>query len=133
VTAGRGPHFFEDNVGAINYASKYKGARVRVFELLSDLRWHTWRELEAVGGNRYGARVLELEKLGWNIIDEPHGEDGKRYLLASLTKGPPLPKLVRMYVSEASAQYVARGEVTEEARRAARDGLESFNARKGNL
>ncbi len=31
-------------MGAIDFATKYKNARERIFDLLGDLRFHSWKE-----------------------------------------------------------------------------------------
>jgi len=105
-------------MGAVNYATKYRTARERVFDLLSDLRFHSWRELQAAGGNRYGARLLELRREGYEIVDTAYDEDGQQYRLVRLERGEPQPKRVRVYISESSAEHAVRGFVTEETREA---------------
>jgi len=34
----------------VDYAEQFKTARGRIFNLLSDLQWHSWRELRKIGG-----------------------------------------------------------------------------------
>ena len=39
----------------------------RLVRLLSDARWHGMKEMQAEGGYRYGARLLEMRKAGMKI------------------------------------------------------------------
>lgn len=61
--------------------------RERVLSLLSDLGWHSYRALVTVGGLRYGARVLELRREGYQIEVRALDVEGQEYRLTSLVKG----------------------------------------------
>ena len=88
----------------INHADLFRGTRGAVLRALWDGRWHSYAELKTIGV-RYGARLAELRREGWQIEDEqiptPLCEaagigPGKRYRLASRHQGVPiLPPTVR--------------------------------------
>lgn len=115
-----------------DFGTKYATARDRVYGLLSDLGWHTWRELEAVGGVRYGARLLELRRLGY-LFETADLEDGQRYRLKSLERAAPQPKRVKVLLEEADAESLYRGEVSVTAAMAVSVALASFRANRGKL
>lgn len=118
-------------MGQIDFSFKHRGARERLLELLRDQRWHRWDELEEVAGNRFGARIHELRKEGWQIIDTPDDEDGQRYQLASLTRGVRQPDQVRVYISAFCAEQAARtGTLTEQARENVKRALDIFKSRR---
>ncbi len=45
--------------------------KARLLELLADGAWHGMREVQAVAGWRYSARVCELRKEGYRIETRP--------------------------------------------------------------
>ena len=49
---------------------KRKGpsAKVRLYRLLKDGRWHGMASLLAAAGYRYGARLHELRRLGFPVV-----------------------------------------------------------------
>ncbi len=47
---------------AIVWSTNDRGHRERLHALLADLRWHTQTEMKSAGGDRYGARLLELRR-----------------------------------------------------------------------
>jgi hypothetical protein len=55
------------------------GKREALHALLSDGRWHSQQELVAVGGLRYGARLLELRQGGACIETDDLGGGAFRY------------------------------------------------------
>lgn len=72
-----------------SYSTDDTTNRGRVLALLSDKRWHSTLELQAVGGSRAPARVFELRREGWVIACE--GERGRfNYLLVEWQ--PPKPR-----------------------------------------
>jgi hypothetical protein len=109
-----------------DHAFANRGARGRLLELLSDLAWHHHTELEtAARANRYGARLLELRRLGYEI--ESHELDvGRRYRLVSTTPGAPQAKRVRLYLTAADALSIVYGNPTPAVRCAVQAALESF-------
>lgn len=83
---------------SVDYGEMKEPARIKLLRIMSDLQWHDWRELVAVGGRCYGARLRELRRLGFSIDDiEPEEGKGKTYRLLSLEPGPPALKSVRVY------------------------------------
>jgi len=117
---------------SINFAAKYRSARERIFQLLADLEWHGHAELARVGGVRYGARLLELRRLGFAINDVEEG-DGKRYRLVSLTAGVPQGKRVKVLLDEADADLLLSGVLSPRARLRLVDALASFRANRDKL
>lgn len=117
---------------AHNYGVKFKSARERLFDLLSDLRWHTHKEMEAVSGNRYAARLLELKREGY-VIESRAIPDGKEHRLKSRQKGPPQPKRVKVFLNEHDAAALTQGKVTPAAQKAVTSALASFRVNKGKL
>lgn len=53
--------------------------RSALSELLADGQWHTQAEMQAVGGYRYGARLLELRRAGQMIVTVKVGQGVYRY------------------------------------------------------
>jgi hypothetical protein len=103
---------------SVDLGEKYETARGRLFELLSDLRWHSFRECSKVGGLRYGSRLLELRRLGYKLEDAPAGGEpgeGKLYRLISLTPDAPQAKRVRVMLTEHDADLLSRGQVSPSA------------------
>lgn len=80
---------------------------LRLFCLMSDRNWHTWKELQEVAGKEHNGRMAELENLGW-VFDRrtERGPDpqGDEYRLVSLEPGPPLPIRASLRVYEASLE-----------------------------
>lgn len=117
-----------------DYAKLNHPARVRILQLLSDLRWHEFAELRRVGGVRYSARILELKRLGYEIEDEPLEPQGKRYRLCRRTPGRKRGKRVKAFLEEADARAAAEdGLLTDGARTAIADALGSFEANRDKL
>ena len=89
----------------IDFPEEKKAQRDRLFKMLSDLQWHSWREMEAcTNGPRYGARWLELKLAGYECETEPldDGSTGLRYRLRSLVKGKPRKPQMRVYLDPAA-------------------------------
>src|SRR5262245_6479133 len=110
--------------------------RDRVLRLLSDLLWHSHQELAQVGGVRYGARILELKRLGYDIDSEENVTNwpqGKRYRLATLARGLPQTKQVKVFLNEDDAAALVGWQVTVAAQRAVQEALASFRANKHKL
>ena len=118
----------------MDFAIKYKTARERVLIELQTLAWTSWRVLHQTGGVRYSARLLELKRLGYKIIDtaDPSG-DGKRYRLLDLVPSHPQHKHVKIYFEESDADALIRGEVTPAAQEATMYALRIFRANKHKL
>ncbi len=107
--------------------------RDALLNTLSDGQWHPWWELEVVGGNRYGARLHDLERRGYRI--ERHAiKNGNAYRLMSLRKSIPSRKHVKAYLEEQDVRSIlATGFVPDRARFALRHAYESFVANKEKL
>jgi hypothetical protein len=119
---------------SVDFAEKYQTARMRVFAVLSDLAWHDWRELEKVGGIRYGARLLELRRLGY-LIETADLEDGKRYRLKALERVAPQKKKVKVLLEEGDAEALLSLGLflTPGGRLALTQALESYRVNKHKL
>ena len=86
----------------IDFPIEKKAQRDRLFKMLSDLQWHTWREMEdCTDGPRYGARWAELIAQGYDGEVErlDDGSTGFRYRLRSLVKGKPRKPQMRVYLN----------------------------------
>lgn len=86
-----------------DFAVVKESARDRVLALLWDLVWHGYEELHRTGGIRYSARLLELRRLGYDIVTEGKKESGLRYRLRSRTPGEPQGKRVKVFLDESDA------------------------------
>ena len=93
-----------------DYGADFLPAREKVLRLLWDLQWHDAKELEGVGGNRFGARLLELRRLGYQVINEQHveGKHGKRYRLKGRYPEKPQEKRVKVLLPVEAALEVMR-------------------------
>lgn len=115
---------------AIDFGEKKRPLRERVFDLLSDLEWHTHVELNRIGGNRYAARILELKRQGYRVDSRPLGEMGKEYRLLSLNPGVPQPKRVRVFLELEDARLVANcTDLPTRVRYAVQGAIESYLSR----
>lgn len=112
---------------AIDYAEKKKPFREQVFDLLSDLKWHTHVELSRVGGNRYAARILELKRQGYQIDSKPFVDVGKVYRLVSLKRGEPQSKRVRVFLDIDDAILVVNcSHLPDNIRDIVQESIDSF-------
>ena len=117
----------------IDYAERFATARGRIFELLRDQQWHSWRELRKVGGVRYSARLLELKRLGYPV-DSDTWEQGRTYRLAALEPGEPQRKRVKVFLEELDVVRMVDGyPPNARASRALARALDSFRANRGKL
>ena len=120
---------------AVDMAAVKADNRTRVLELLESPRhsWKTRRQIERAGGNRYGARLHELKRLGYLIESRgnAYGPDGKEYKLTG--KGEPIPKMVRVYMTEADAIELEAGRTTTKAQASVASGLRKFRNHRNNL
>lgn len=84
-------------------------ARERILALLSDLEWHSYKEVHRTGSIRYSARLLELKHLGYQIETRENAEGnlGLDYRLVSLIKGAPQKKLVKVFLEEEDAKELS--------------------------
>jgi hypothetical protein len=87
-----------------DFAAVFKNARNKLLDRLSDLSWHDNAELARVAGVRYGARLLELKRLGFNIESRGDPALGKVYRLTSILTGPPQPKRVKVLLDPNDVQ-----------------------------
>lgn len=123
----------------MDYADKKRPQREEVLRVLSDLEWHPYLDLHAVGGVRYSARLLELKRLGYEIEHRTvKGDTGRDYRLKSLTPGTPKQKLVKVFLTEQQAEAIVRdpGRWPPElldARNAVGDALRSFRTNRHKL
>jgi len=119
----------------IHPVDEFSGARQALLDLLWDLKWHSRNTLETVAGNRYGARLYELRRLGW-IIDShphPHGK-GKLYRLCQHRKGVHAVKRVKVLFFERDADVlIETGTLTRSATRSLRRALASFRRHREKL
>jgi hypothetical protein len=109
--------------------------REALFALLSDAQWHPHYELARVAGVRYGARVLELRRLGFDIETEDcaGSAQGKTYRMPSTIAGPPQPKRVKVLLEETDVLCMVRGYVPPSARIALNDAHASFDTNREKL
>jgi hypothetical protein len=119
---------------AIDWAQERTSDRARVLDVLSDRCWHGNGELARIC-NRYGARILELKREGWDIEAEPlPGAQGNRFRLVSSKKGPPVKtRKVRIYLEESDARELAAGRLTLFARHEIAEALSRLEANRGKL
>ena len=106
--------------------------RLSLLHLLSDLRWHGYWELREVAGVRYGARLRELIRLGYLIRKQP-AADGRFYQLASMERGRPVAKKVKIYMTESDARMLLVEQATASGLAAIREALATFLEHKENL
>lgn len=117
---------------SIDFAERYASARQRLLTAMCDLQWRTCKQIEQLAGNRYGARLRELRRLGY-IIEDRELDDGKAYRLVSAAPSSPREKKVRVYLEESDAAAVLDGEVSLFARAAVAGALNSYRANRGKL
>jgi hypothetical protein len=119
----------------IDYGAEKKPLRDRLFDWLSDLRWHTYKELRTIGGTRYGARILELKRLGYRIETRNiEGSTGKEYRLTSLVRGEPQPKRVKAFLPAADvAMFLSEGIVSPAIKGAIEEAFKSYEVNKTAL
>lgn len=116
-----------------DYAEINLSRRERVRRLLSDGQWHGPAELLSVGGVRYGARVHELQRLGFLLDKRDEEPQGREYRLASSVLGRPKGKRVKVYLDESDAEELLRGRLTLQSRCALADALGSFRHNREKL
>ena len=119
----------------VDFGSRYSTARTRILGYLSDLEWHSHRELAHIGGNRYGARLGELRRLGYLIASRDIADGhGKRYRLEALEPGARRAKRVKMLLSERDAEKVQQVPgLSPAGRDAIDDALASYRANRSKL
>lgn len=119
-----------------DFAVVKESARDRVLALLWDLVWHGYEELHRTGGIRYSARLLELRRLGYDIVTEGKKESGLRYRLKSRTPGEPQEKRVKVFLEESDAVHLvvlARVNGMDAAAGSLRRAVESFHHNRDKL
>jgi len=107
--------------------TEWMSKRQAILERLSDLQWHSWRELNAVGGVRYGARVLELKRQG-HIIDTKASPTGGRYYKLAPYVNPPSQKQVRVYLRPEDVEALITGIVSDDVVEACKMALVRFRS-----
>lgn len=115
-----------------DYGQEKKTLRDAVLAKLWDLEWHSYAEILKVGGIRYGARILELKRLGWHVVSQEQ-PDGNSYRLMSRTQQSPKVKTVKTYFTEEEADWIAKGYLPPTARQKVQESLASFRANKHKL
>jgi hypothetical protein len=99
----------------------------RLLDLLSDLQWHTPKQMEHVAGNRYAARAYDLRAKGYQIATRPSSTgEGVDARLQSLKRSEPLKRRVKAFLDEQDAIALLEGRVTNNARRAVKEALDIF-------
>lgn len=118
-----------------NYGVLHKSARDRLLDLLSDFEWHTYKECHLVGGVRYGARILELKRLGYKVesTEDPSAKDGNLYRLVSLEKGPPQEKQVKLFLTEKESRELLASSLSSSIITKTGNALTSFIVNKHKL
>jgi|WetSurMetagenome_2_1015567.scaffolds.fasta_scaffold168847_1 hypothetical protein len=92
-----------------NFGVTKEPLRTQILSLLMDLKPHHWSELHRIGGVRYGARVLELRRLGYQVETRELDDGGKSYrLLSGFKTGVPQPKRVRVFLNPADVANMLR-------------------------
>lgn len=123
---------------SIDWAKAKNNNRERLFMLLTDLKWHSHQACAREGGQRFAARMLELRKLGYTTEARPlpgtDGTAGNEYRLASLVRGAPPEKMVKVYLREQEVEAILRlpGLLTPEKAKLT-DALGSFRRNKHKL
>lgn len=116
----------------MNFAAKKKPARERLLDLLSDYRWHSFMECKAAGGIRYGARILELKRLGYTIESQGKRGDGYNYCLTGM--GMPQMKRVKALLVESDViSLIENNSIPATAKSALEKALYSFQANREKL
>jgi hypothetical protein len=104
-----------------------------LFDLLSDLEWHSWDEL-SIAGSRPSARLLELKADGFLIESEPLPDKngGKRYRLTSLIPGPQRSRRVKAFFNPNDVQEALQnGQLTESMIESLQSAMNTFEANRG--
>jgi hypothetical protein len=116
----------------MNFAIKKKPNRERLLDLLSDKQWHSFMECKAAGGLRYGARILELKRLGYVIESRGKRADGYEYRLTGM--GMPQTKRVKVLLSESDViSLIENTNIPPTALTALEKALHSFQVNKEKL
>jgi hypothetical protein len=118
-----------------NFGEDFASARQRILDELLSMQWRGWRYLERIGGIRYGARILELKRLGYKLeaapTNDPHG---KMYRLLSPDPGEPQLKQVKIYLPEEYViELLTEGKLRPEAEAIVAKALRIFQANKHKL
>lgn len=117
-----------------NFGVTKEPLRNQILSLLMDLRPHHWSELHRIGGVRYGARVLELRRLGYQIETRELDDGGKSYRLLSARVGAPLPKKVKVFLDPADvAEMIRSGIISNNAREQLVSSYHTFLYNKDKL
>ena len=116
-----------------DHAKVHETKREKLLRRMQDEDWHSFVELRQVGGDRFGARIRELKRLGWRIESRPSKmyANGKEYRL--IGRGQPAGKRVKVLLTEFEASQAAQGTLTDSACDAIHDALRSFRANKEKL
>jgi len=120
---------------SVDYGVKYATARERILANLKSMQWRSWRVLRRSGGVRYGARLRELKRLGYQIEDATSNDnEGKVYRLLSPTPGPPQAKMVKVYLPEKNVIVLLDNfELPAATRAMLLDALRSFQHNRHKL
>ena len=112
----------------VDWEHEKRPIRVRLLDHMKDLVWHPNNELTKRFGH-FKARIGELQRMGYRF-DEPRqlapASRGKEYRLISGVPGlPGKRRRVRLYLDEHDARMLLDGIVSEQARCAVNDSLNS--------
>jgi hypothetical protein len=103
----------------------------KIMQVLLQGGWHSWEELAAVGGNRYGGRIAELRDAGFKIESRPHKPSGKEYQLFKHSRLMPRESRVKVFIPLKSAELAAGGVLNAVARGAIEAAVNSYHHSKG--
>jgi hypothetical protein len=116
-----------------DHSKVHETKREKLLRRMKDGDWHSFVELRQTGGDRYGARLRELKRLGWEIESRPSKmyANGKEYRLTG--RGVAADKRVKVFLTEFEASKAAQGKLVGSACDAIHDALCSFRANKEKL
>lgn len=115
-------------MSAPDFHQAKKPQRERLLTLLRDKAWHSWRDLLAACGPRYGARILELKREGFVIESRVGKAEGKDYRLVSWVKEDPPEPRVRVYLTPEDVRSIlATSALSHEGRNALSAALKRSN------
>jgi hypothetical protein len=115
-----------------DFGEEKKTARERLLDLLSDGEWHSYKECQSVGGARYGARLHELRRLGFQVDSRGDKAAGLDYRVTGT--GEPQRKRVKVYLEEEDViELLDSHRLTTNARKLLEEALGSFRHNKDKL
>jgi hypothetical protein len=120
---------------SINFGAENTSLRAKLKAYLSDMQWHSWKELREVGGSRLSARLLELKREGYVIDRESiKGSRGFQYKLRSLVPGEPQRKQVKALLPPSDVDvFLKTGRASGELFDAISDAFASYQYNEAKL